>query len=108
MRSKHSPTAEAGTTNKPGLGEFNHLRSWVNANMQQSKGWDRRIEGRRQAHHKGCTRGGCVYGKKMPAEWWDTGLSFCGPRVKRAQNPEHLDFSFREMSVISVPCRDSE
>lgn len=29
--------------------------------------------------------------------------------VKREQNPEHLDFSFREMlSVISVPHRDIE
>lgn len=48
MRSKLSPTAEAGrSANKPGLGGFNDLRSWVDANMQQSKGWDGRIEGRR-------------------------------------------------------------
>lgn len=111
MRMKHSPTAEVGrSANKLGLGRFNHLRSWVNANMQQNKGGDGSTGGR---GHSGSSRrlhGGrmCV-GKGDAGSVEEYGVFTCGPRVKGGQSPEHLEFSFREMfSVISVPHRDIE
>lgn len=50
-----------------------------------------------------------MWGREVLAELWNMESSLRGLRIKGGENPEHLEFSFREMfSMISVPHRDIE